>query len=391
MNWKRKKVVAATACLVFLSILSFQRRPPTILSTRSDRADIIVLVAHENKNTTVFPRHNSRNNNTNTSINKNCVVHVHGLHHSGTGFMRESVYNSLGGKSFASKHVNTKAPQDEGQHLQTVYPTFRKRLRFPKQCGVPNSQVPAVETLHKLYDCLTLVDTIPNVTTAKHELHSQWSRYWNMRKPYLLQKTPTMDVVLLEQLKIHPTVHVVVMRHPFGWKRVLPQQNTKYKSLQQDVLYLPVIWWNVWTNLLQELRNVESYIVVQYETLVQHLAGVSYQMSDYIRRECHVEHQTSQRRRLNLYPQIKNATKYIISETAVQEFQACQANTKCSNFMNQTASVLQEYGYHWDPQVPFHSPPTTGGEGSLLLYTSKKPPPMELVERMKAVASTITA
>lgn len=333
--------------------------------------------------------HSVTNNST-----QHCVIHIHGLHHSGTGFTRQVVFDSLGGESVASKHQDTRVTQDEGQHLQRVYPNFRKRLRFPKICGADRPSFPT--TLHELYTCPQLLELFPphNRTVAQRQLHQQWSRRWDTTKPYLLQKTPTFDVVLLETLKLYPTVHVVVMRHPWSWTKVLKMLNPRLAAqFQEHPMYLAEVWWNVWIDVLEQLSQnglVESFLVVNYEVLLLHQERASREMSLYIQSECNLgRHDNAQeepqqhRRRLHMYTNATNdVSHYLVPKAAVDAFQKCQQDDPCKAFMTKTASVLQEFGYAWNPETSFQLP----NSNSMLFFTSKNPPPMKLIERMKQVA-----
>lgn len=118
---------------------------------------------------------------------KHCIVHVYGLHHSGTGFTRQTVYNSLGGDNLVSMHANTSVNEDEGQFLQNVYPTLGKRLDHVSLCGLSSDSM-NVNTIGRLYYCPELLLSIANSKHNNLKLHQQW--YWDTSKQFLLQKTP---------------------------------------------------------------------------------------------------------------------------------------------------------------------------------------------------------
>ena len=131
--------------------------------------------------------------NTKTAINQkqpqHCVIHVHGLQHTGTGFLRQQIRSHvLHGR--ASRHSKTIAPQDEGQHLQDVYPSLRTRGSNLSLCGLRKG-----EAMHvgRLYYCPELVETIPQKPGSKEELWKSWSQHWNMSQPFLIQKTTSLD------------------------------------------------------------------------------------------------------------------------------------------------------------------------------------------------------
>ena len=183
-----------------------------------------------------------------------CVIHVHGMHHSGTGFLRQTIYDALGGEAHASMHQKTHKAEDEGQHIQTVYPTFYQRAR---KCG--NTTHDVSKAVARRYYCPDLLEIAATQTNASETLLEEWSRYWNMTKPYLIQKTPTLDVLFLERMKTYQTVHAIVMRHPFLWRPNVRARNTAFLRLR--------IWLDIWAhtlNLLSE-HQVEYFAVVQYE------------------------------------------------------------------------------------------------------------------------------
>ena len=49
-------------------------------------------------------------------------------------------------------------------------------------------------------------------------LFREWSRYFNTSAEFLIQKTPTLDVQFLESVKVMPTLHVIIVRHPMAFK-----------------------------------------------------------------------------------------------------------------------------------------------------------------------------
>ena len=312
-----------------------------------------------------------------TNFDQHCVIHVHGLHHSGTGFTRQALYDSLGGDAMASMHANTSTPEDEGQFLQDVYPTNGIRRTNPELCGLSTSQ--DVKTVGRLYYCPELVSMIANQKNANQSLHDQWSRYWNMSKPFLIQKTPSLDILLFEKLKVYPTVHVIVMRHPFAWNSELRQH---YLPFIRNPLFLPTVWLNVWTYVLELLanNNVESYVVVNYEMLVRNRGAVSTELADLIRHECNMESKPSYsvRRKLHLHSEMDSSEYLAPSPKSVNAYDKCKLDAECRELMEESASVLCKFGYSWDPQAPFQS------KGKIL-FSTNKPPSSELVERMNAL------
>jgi len=94
-----------------------------------------------------------------------------------------------------------------------------------------------------------------------------------------------MDVLFLETMKLHPTVHVIVMRHPFAWYWPF---DTLDAALVEKPTFQPTIWLNVWTHILEQLSNksIESFAVVNYEALIQNRTKVSEKLANVIQSEC---------------------------------------------------------------------------------------------------------
>jgi hypothetical protein len=192
------------------------------------------------------------------------VLHIHGLHHSGTGYLRQTLYDALNQefshkseyingtiasmqdslrpyqqlideagtdkKKISQLHKRYYKPEDEGQHLQTIYPSFAVRYSKVKNvkgsdkfnrlsyiadiCDVVNNEDTSdnVSALDSSGD-----DGLPDVDNYKllgNALFQQWSKYWDTSATFLLQKSPMLDLLFLEKTKILPTLHVIVVRHP---------------------------------------------------------------------------------------------------------------------------------------------------------------------------------
>ncbi|KAL7531363.1 hypothetical protein ACHAXR_003999 [Thalassiosira sp. AJA248-18] len=230
------------------------------------------------------------------------VIHVHGLHHSGTGFLRQTLYDALNSEfsqgdsdanyPVASMHDSVRpyhhlsealgkdklyrqyhVPEDEGHHLQSVYPRFFDRLQESKKSS-KMSMKDAIKLAYLADLCITVPNN-DNVASPHPDgddlsqstinrqvgniLLQQWSRYWDTSAKFLLQKSPTLDVLFLEKTKILPTLHVIIVRHPMtsnSWNRVQMSQ----------------IWTGIMTHVFELLAQgeIEWYAVVSYEALIQY-------------------------------------------------------------------------------------------------------------------------
>ncbi|KAL7434667.1 hypothetical protein ACHAXM_004208 [Skeletonema potamos] len=224
------------------------------------------------------------------------IIHIHGLHHSGTGYIRKTLLDALNREFTPSstalpvacihdsllpyRHVyknKTKlyldhhVTEDEGQHLQTVFPSFHTRIQPLNEAkSVVMGQAPKVAYLADF--CLSKDDTenkqIGNI------LYEQWSRYWNVTSStkFLLQKTPSLDVQFLESTKILPTLHVIIMRHPMT-------------SNSWGIPYMSYAWAMAYHHVLELLNGgkVEWYAVVTYEALLEYRDVVVEELIEVVR------------------------------------------------------------------------------------------------------------
>ena len=99
-------------------------------------------------------------------------IFVAGLHKSGTTVLA----NLIKSNPCVSGFENTGFPQDEGQFLQSVFPTAR-RYGGQGQFGFHNE-------MH-----LTERSPLSTLENA-HRLRSDWAKHWDMSNPYLLEKSP---------------------------------------------------------------------------------------------------------------------------------------------------------------------------------------------------------
>ncbi len=397
-------------------------------------------------------------------IDNKIMIHIHGMHHSGTGYLRKTLRQALNNefspsaeeqvacmqdsllpyrhlyKDKRQMQIDHRKVEDEGQHLQSMYPSFHARVQAFKEAEKAGSKAPKMAYLADY--CLSDDDT--ENKQIGNMLLEQWSRFWNITSSttFLLQKTPSLDVQFLESTKIMPTFHVIIVRHPMAsnsWG--LPNFAYGWTMAYHHVF-----------KLLNE-GKVEWYAVVTYEALLEYHDVVVEELMEIVRsgmkRYGVTQHNVSAnhtdsrflRRQLRFYAGIDNPKKrdnlwlgeasnsYLMPKAqSIEYWRKCLANDRCREVLESlTTDILPFIGYvsiqkseaslvdrinHGNAtisrNVPLSvdpSPVTVSKEYGHVLFSSQRngisgrekaegqehigqPPPADLVVKMKELLET---
>lgn len=326
-------------------------------------------------------------------------AHSRFLDHTGTGYLRQTLFEALNSEfatinnddsaSVASMHDSffpftqqykpgqkgyvelfnqRKVPEDEGQHLQNVYPSFMYRAKeFTKtKGGMAN-----VGKLAYLADECTLVSDASNNSGVNERigrhLMDEWSHFWNTSSTFLLQKTPSLDVLFLESVKVLPTLHVIVLRHPMT-------------SNSWSIPSVAMAWLDACVHVLELLAKdkVEWYAVVTYEALIQYHDVVMEELMEVVhsgqrraqstnnrRLGKNIKQSTTLRRRqLHLHSLNTNSSEadssprtpasYLIPKVkSIDLWEKCMAVPRCKRLLNElTSDVFPHLGYVPLKEIP---------------------------------------
>jgi hypothetical protein len=138
-----------------------------------------------------------------------------GLHRSGTS----PLFRILREHQKVSGFRDTGVPEDEGQHLQTVFPAA-KAFGGPGRFGFAQEAY--------LSEASALI-----TSENKRKLFEEWSRYWDLRKPYLLEKSPPNLIRTRFLQAVFPDSYfIVIVRHPIA----VSLATIKWTGLSLDTL-----------------------------------------------------------------------------------------------------------------------------------------------------------
>jgi hypothetical protein len=185
------------------------------------------------------------------------LVFVAGLHRSGT----TPLAKVLADHPQVSGFSGTPAREDEGQHLQSVYPpakVYGGAGRFARK--------PAAH----------LTETSPLVNDESRErLLQAWRPHWDLTKPVLVEKSPPNLVMTRFLQALYPEASmVVVIRHP-----VVVSLSTKKWTRGTSLHSLMEHWFHAHELFRADAPAITRLHVLRYEDLVnspeQTLAGVA--------------------------------------------------------------------------------------------------------------------
>lgn len=210
---------------------------------------------------------------------------------------------------------------------------------------------------------------------SKNQLFAEWLRFWpEPNSTFLVQKTPLLDVQvraicelglrgddferkqyqmpsrrnciqLLERLKVMPSLHVIVVRHPMSYARMHAQAGAE--------LHQPYNWLDSWNHVLTGLSGVEWYAVITYEALVLYHDQVVRELVEVVRsgvaRYEGASHASAEtiRRKLHLHRTKDDPAAYLdLGKTIRLNWKRCCDDKKClQTLQSLTEGVLPHFGY----------------------------------------------
>ena len=174
------------------------------------------------------------------------MVFLGGLHRSGTTLL----FRLLRQHPMVSGFRDTGVKEDEGQHLQTVYPPARAF---------------GGEGRFGFHPAAHMVEPDPFAARAQAaSLFAQWSRHWDLERPVLIEKSPPNLIRMRYLQGLFPDARfVVVIRHPL--EVALAQRKRARKSSLWSILR----HWFVCHDLFSaDAPHVTRLLTLRYEDLL---------------------------------------------------------------------------------------------------------------------------
>lgn len=185
-------------------------------------------------------------------MNKHKFIFVCGLHRSGTSVL----FRALRQHPEISGFENTPSPEDEGMHLQSVY-------QPPKYYGGAG---------YFGFNRKAYLTEVSNLMTNKNKqkLWNEWSPYWDLERPYLLEKSPANILISRFLQAMFPDSYfILIMRHPIAvslathqWYR---RSQLRYYRLDRLIEH----WLICYERFFADVAFLERVKVVRYEDFVE--------------------------------------------------------------------------------------------------------------------------
>ena len=188
------------------------------------------------------------------------LVFVGGLHRSGTSLLARLV----AAHPDASGLSGTNVPEDEGQHVQDVYPVGTEHGGPGRFANAPEAH---------------LTESSPLATPANAQrLIESWAPYWDMSRTYLVEKTPPNLLMSRFLQQLYPQAcFVFIVRHPIPvslasrkWRkklafgRLMNHWFTAHDTAREDLPHLRRVHVLKYEDLMarpdQSLRAVAEFI-----------------------------------------------------------------------------------------------------------------------------------
>lgn len=175
------------------------------------------------------------------------LVFVGGLHRSGTTpFTR-----ALGRHPDVSAFTNTGVKEDEGQHLQDVYPAARQFGGAGRFASDPAAH-------------LTELSPLVSRQNAERLIH-QWQRHWDQARPVWLEKSPPNLIMMRFLQQLFPSaLFVIVVRHPI----VVALSTSKWTGMT-SLDALVEHWLHAHEICRADAPQISRLRIVRYEHLVE--------------------------------------------------------------------------------------------------------------------------
>lgn len=180
-------------------------------------------------------------------------VFICGLHRSGTSVL----FKCLKEHPAMSGFHRTGVPEDEGQHLQSVYP--------PAKCYGGAGRFGFASEAH-------LTESSSLVTKDNQaKLFAAWQPYWDLKRSVLLEKSPPnlIRTRFLQAMFPH-ALFIIIQRHPIAVSYATYSHTKLLKFFNKNTIHSLFNHWLTCHEIFDNDKSyLHKYIVIKYEDFIK--------------------------------------------------------------------------------------------------------------------------
>ena len=181
------------------------------------------------------------------SIHHNTFLFVGGLHRSGTSILHRVLREHASTSGFK----NTGVPEDEGQHLQTVFPPAKQYGGLGRFAFEPAAHMDESSQLLS--------------ASNRDRLLREWGAHYHLGKKVLLEKSPPNVVRSRFFQAMFPTAKFAfIVRHPAVVALATERMSGRPESIVEMLLH----WHIAHKILLYDAKSLREKIIFRYEDFV---------------------------------------------------------------------------------------------------------------------------
>ncbi len=183
--------------------------------------------------------------NEGLTMERKNFIFLAGLHRSGTSLLHEIIR----GNSSITGFSGTGVPEDEGQHLQSVYPTA-------KSFGGPGKFA---------FNSESYMDESHPLANSENStlLFNEWSKHLDLSCDYIIEKSPPNIIRTRFFQKLFPnSKFVVILRHPLAVSYATQKWAKTSISTLLEHTFL------AYESLFKDLEHINSAYILRYEDFV---------------------------------------------------------------------------------------------------------------------------
>jgi hypothetical protein len=180
-------------------------------------------------------------------------VFICGLHRSGTSIL----FKCLKEHPAISGFKDTGVPEDEGQHLQSVYP--------PAKCYGGAGKFGFAPETH-------LTESSSLITEENQiKLFAEWSKYWDLEKPILLEKSPPNLIRTRFLQAMFPNSYfIIIQRHPIAVSYATHSHTRLIKFFNRNTIYSLMNHWLLCHEIFEDDKPyLNKCFVIKYEYFIK--------------------------------------------------------------------------------------------------------------------------